>query len=324
MRKAIIFLILVALLAAPTLSAEGEEPVRVVEVLHFGGLPLLWRPDWPAEVPPDAFAVPGKRAPRHLAVSIEASGDEDPVVYIAAWDAAGSARERPWFLVEQAYSLEFVYDNRGRVRSCAIAPHPSDAAPDGDASAGETVYPVFGPDGALLSAKSVAEGRTASVSFFREGNTVEELAYDEEGLLSGRVSNRFGGQLLVSVETFSEDGTTAAYAGYGYDAHGRVVRVSADEYEAEAFYDSLGRPLRRVVLSGPEKERNERRYQWDERGLLVREFAVDSEGKETEISYSYSFDSRGDWVVRESSVFAERYGIRAPERGARVVRKFTY
>jgi hypothetical protein len=221
------------------------------------------------------------------------------------------------FSWEQAYSLESSTITR-KGPQLRHRPHPSDAAPDGDASAGETVYPVFGPDGACCPPNR-AEGRTASSpSSGRE--YCGRVAYDEEGLLSGRVSNRFGGQLLVSVETFSEDGTTAAYADTA-TMPTACRPVSADEYEAEAFYDSsAASPPRRPPSVRKGTERTQ--VSVDERDA-VREFA--STPKEKKRRSPTRIPSIPGAIGSCANLrFLPNGTVFGLRRGARVVRKLTY
>ncbi len=327
MRKAIIFPIIISLCAAVILTAEDPQFPGIIGVLRFGLLRPDWRPDWPADVPPDAFAVRGSRVPRSLTVAVEAAGegaaDGPGAEYAAAWSP--SAVRRPLFTPDSVYFLSFDYDAAGRVRGFRIEPL---ARPSGDggspAPSVETVVLAYGPDGSLVSAERKSEGKRTAVSFSREGNRVEEFSFDEEGVPVGRVSWRFAGEHLVAADVYGEDGEVSASTRYDYDSAGRVVRVEAGEYAAEAVYDASLRPRLLSIRSAPEGKTEVRRYQWDERGLLVKEFSTDDEGTELETAYTYAFDAAGEWTVRNSARMVERFGAKLPEKGPRVLRKIHY
>jgi YD repeat-containing protein len=329
MSKAIIFPIIIALCAAASLTAEDPQFPGIVGALHFGSRQPTWRPDWPDDVPPDAFAVRGSRVPRSLTVTVEATGegaaDGPGAEYAAAWSPPGSVVRRPLFTPGAAYSLSLDYDAAGRVRGYKVEPLAEEAGAGGSpAPSGETVVLAYGPDGSLVSAERKSEGKRTAVSFAREGDRLEELSFDEEGVPTGRVSWRFAGEHLVAADVYGENGEVSASIRYDYDSDGRAVRVEAGEYAAEAFYDASGRPRLLSVRSGPEGKTEVRRYQWDERGLLVKEFSTDDEGTEFETAYTYAFDAAGEWIVRDSARMVERFGAGFPEKGPRVLRKIHY
>lgn len=317
MRNPIILPILAAAFAFSSSAAAAQEPPRVAETLFFGDRSPEWRPDWPADLPPDAFSLRGSRPPRSVVVSIEGSDDESSVEYSARWSVAGAIVERPLFAAGSVFALSF--DRDDRVRGYRIAPIE---ASEGEKSADESVRLIHSSDGTLAAAeRKTAEGSVSSTFSYR-GSQFEELSFDEEGLLVGRSVCDFSGPLLVACSSYAEDGSFSASARFDYDAHGRVVRVESAESSSETVFDADGRPA--FVRAAADAERTERRFQWDERGLLVREFLTDAGGETLEISYSYDFDARGEWIARDSSLFVDRFGTRAPEKGPRVLRKIGY
>jgi hypothetical protein len=236
---------------------------------------------------------------------------------------------QPFFSGAAAFELSLDRTEAGRLRGYRIAPveqgkGKKEASKGADGASSETVTLAADSGGTPVSARRKTADSTVFSRFSAAGGEVEELSFDEKELLSGRTVCRYSGALLTLVSAFAEDGGVSSSVRYDYDSLDRVVRVEAAEYSAETVYGADGNPRFVRAASGAEAKQIERRFQWDERGLLVREFSRDADGKPTETAYSYVFDAAGQWIERRAVNYAERFGVRGPEKGARVLRKISY
>ena len=241
------------------------------------------------------------------------------VEYATRWSASGSVLERPLFSSGSPFALSFERDAGGRVRGYRIAATGSSG---GEGASAETVRLGFSTGGTLSSAVRDASAEVSSSSFAFFLNGVEELSFNGEKLLTARSVYEFVGERLAFSINYAEDGSVADSIRYDYDSGGRVVRIESGDFAAETLYDAAGRPL--FVRSDNKTERTERRFQWDDRGLLVRELSAAADGNLLETVYSYTFGAFGEWTTRDSVRFVSRFGTAAPEKGPSVLRKILY
>lgn len=350
-------------------KAAAPSALPILEVLAVAGRGVEWRPDWPAELPPDAFAVKSRKRVASISLTAESSDQAEEAsssAYLARWAASGALLERPYFFAGAVFILRFERDPSGRIVrfSTAEAPAEKNGAAEKDSGTGketpgsgarkiveqkngaeksggkksetsgvepETVSLAYGSDGALSSAARKKDGTLQTSRFSAYGSGWEEIAYDEDGTAVGRIACFFIPAGLAEARLYAEDGAETSLIRFDYDSDDRITRVQTADSSIEALYAPSGsdggssaRPLFTRLYAGKDAKPIERRFQWDERGLLVRETLVAADGKAEETSYSYSFDSFGEWTERRAFRQAEKFGIKAPEKGDRVLRKIVY
>jgi len=287
---------------------------------------------------------------------------EPSAPYLARWDSAGRPAAFPFFLSGSRFDLAVIRDASGRIVRATVAgaaegsaPQGGDSAPkeaarsemqpkaatpkpaaakgpapaadkpksaeekrQGGASAESTIILSYGADGFLESAATEAEGGVGYSSFSRSGAAVDEIRYDESGLAVSRETFTVTARGVASRTAVAEDGSTASVYRRDYDAGGRTTRLEGAAETVEAVYDKTGRPV------SVRSEAGERRLQWDERGLLVREIETGADGKRIERSFSYAFNERRDWIERRSVVYEERFGVLVGAEGPAVARSIRY
>ncbi|MFA6508321.1 MAG: hypothetical protein WCT14_19620 [Treponemataceae bacterium] len=363
MRKLAFFSILFVLLVFANAGIGAQETPTIGEVLSVADQSIAWRPDWPSDLPPDAFALKGVKQAASITLMIEtpetseASADtsaekssekSSAVAYLVRWSPSGAILRRPYFSSAAAYALTFERDATDRPSGYEIEIIASDKASSvtkagetkksaadkktekmpesaktsaeskgAEDSATESVSLTYGQDGALSGAERKTEGKREKSVFTAIADVLQELSYDEGGKAIGRIAYSFISSGLTEVRSYEEDGKETERVRFDYDSGGRITRVRTAELSIESLYNAAGYPLFA-------RSSSERRFQWDERGLLVRESITASDGKTAETAYSYSFDSFGEWTERRSFTYVERFGIRVPEKGGRVLRKITY
>lgn len=283
-----------------------------------------------------------------------AGGDaEKSAPYLVRWDSAGLPSTFSYFLSGSRFDLSVSRDKAGRIIRVSVA-EMSSAAPEGkDANAAapkaavdkpaaakpaapagadskkadpkaagspaaSTIVLTYDSGGLLASAVSEAEDGVGYSSFFRSLSTVDEIRYDEAGLALSRDTFTVSSRGVVSRAAVAEDGAAALVYRRDYDAGGRTTRLETAEGPVEIVYDRSGRPVSVHGVAG------DRRLQWDERGLLVREIETGADGKRIERAYSYVFNERRDWIQRSSVVYEERFGVMTGTAGPAVVRSIRY
>jgi YD repeat-containing protein len=358
------FALVAPLLLAPAFGVFAQDAVSAVELAALASLTEVpWDPSWPAELPPDAFAATGGR-PSSVEVSLAeaeagaGSEGEPSAPYLARWDSAGRPAAFPFFLSGSRFDLSVVRDASGRISRASVAgaaagstpeggkaatedaartgpkaaapkpaapkgaaPERAEPKPDGTKSAGaaeSTIVLTYGADGAPASAVSEAEGGVSYSSFSRSGSAVDEIRYDESGLAVSRETFTVAARGVATRTAVAEDGTAASVYRRDYDAGGRTTRLEGAEGTVDVVYDKAGRPV------SVRSEAGERRLQWDERGLIVREIETGADGKRVERAFSYAFNERRDWIERRSFVYEERFGLLVGAEGPAVVRSIRY
>ena len=258
-----------ALLFCTALSAAAQAgPPASEDPFPFPLIPLMetvdrgivsWRPDWPPELPPDAFSlavnvrtvppvVPGREGIRSVSLSTE------PELRVAR-DAEGRFREFPHFWKGAFYRTKVRYDAGGKLRGLSLTGlAPEDGMAEGPALDFELELP--GGDGAPFMVRSgdrvfwiVVAGGVEGMD--GGGDTVSETWYDGEGNFFGLVTCRFAGNggaermdggaggHIVSLEI--RDRWTESYR---YYSGGALTRVESPGGVYTAVYGEKG-PLYR-------------------------------------------------------------------------------
>jgi YD repeat-containing protein len=221
-----------------------------------------------------------------------------------------------------------------------IAPGAAVSAPGETAPAATEARSVrfkYADDGLIETASFQGEAdSSASVFLFRgiqgaptmsyAGRSATETRTNRTGTVTAVYDYTFFKNKLLVLTGRTEEGADEDLLRFDYDSFGRVVSVASPDYQAEALYDAVGRPVYWRIRGGIEGEGTDsfqRTYQWDERGLLVRERVSVDDGW-SEFRYEYSFDSSGNWVERRSTKWEMRFGSLVSEPGPRLFRAIRY
>lgn len=366
-RLNVLFVLVAAFLAAtafsqtpPTISedpsAEDSGPFLLLLLAQAEEGASIWRPDWPASFPPDAFAVStkGVRSIELVMESAEKKDDDAEAATVSArvlWDNKDRLLEFPDARGGAFSQVSVRRSPSGQVIGLVTASASDSAAGKATPVGGKNVVAAkttavgfkFSPDGLASSAIVDGEADRLFVSFlFRrwplelaDGNAVETRSL-EDGVVVGVFDYAFLQGKFLMLESRSDDVENRTVIRFDYDSFGRVVAIAEPPFEAEALYDGSGRVVywRFAEDNGTAGGKTraddkatggfeERRFQWDERGLLVRELVANSTGQ-TEIRYEYTLDGRGNWIERRSTRWMERFGSLVGEGGPRSTRRIHY
>jgi hypothetical protein len=278
----------------------------ILETISAGN--VLWRPDWPQEIPPDAFTLNHGRA---SLIRINAGGVE----YGIRRDGEGRLTEFPHPRGGLA-AVKVRYGPEGEISGI-------DAIP---AESGQSPWAVFFPrDFFVPGMESLVRAGRDGVDLFavveETGSGVCETWYNAEGrALAYAVTSvqDYGGRRIRSVEIRDASGVHGETC--HFESGGRVSLVERGSVRAAAVYGR--QPLYWDFTDGPEGEgEDDRRFslQWDENGFLVRMY-----GSGGDFRYSYDIDERGNWIRRREMVREEAFGLLVPVSQTEITREILY
>jgi hypothetical protein len=276
---ALLFCMAFSAAARADAPAAGEGPggdafpfplIPLMETVRRGA--VFWCPDWPPELPPDAFSLPANARTADPAAANTRAGAGDPAAVPAGrrgirsislspgpelrvvWDAEGRLREFPHFWKGTFYRTEVRYDAGGKLRGLSLAgTAPADGTADGPAlefelepaggiaaplmvQSGDRVFWVIVAGGAGAVDGGLGSTGGAAEGMNGGGDTASETWYDGEGNFFGLVTYRFAG--------------AGGAGGMDAGAGGRIVSLEIRDRWAESYrYYSSGAPTR-VESSG--------------------------------------------------------------------------
>jgi hypothetical protein len=346
-RRILLFLLL---LVPPAIGQAQEEEARqaagepespgifpvslLLEAAETAGEPL-WRPDWPVELPPDAFRAQNRGAP-FLSAEIlippsDSQGDER--AYRFSRDREGRVREFPFLMGRELVQAEFLYDGG----SLAIVLR---RLPD----SGPLELEVLGWKASRPSLLRVLDGENYSFVFIqrkqRKAGGILEAWYDTEGRLFGAydfaLAPQARGDRIVSVKALGkeEDGEERRY----YDSRGFVTGVSGPLGDFSVLYylndlprywDCRPAPS---VGEGPAPPAGEEpaspasaaySLNWDEESSLLLGLSSGPPAL-TDCRYEYTLDERGNWIERREIRMIRALGLLVPSRGVTIRRNLEY
>jgi hypothetical protein len=343
-------------LASLPLSAQVPFPLGpALETACFGGIfapgadpaagpGSAWQPDWPADIPPDAFSVQGDAALIRLSGTSTKSngqgpeaGNPSPFEYRLRWDSRGRLAEFPLSLGGEFFRIRADYAPSGGLAGLVFSG-------TGEGEGGESwiaefplPYSPFESPAPRFPGEAVRVSRGEAVYFvlFEEGGEyLSESWYDGEGNLAGYFVSLFeeweGRRRILSVLNFDDSRR------YYFDNRGCVSAIRGPRGNFSAVYGAKGQVLEwEFAPAGPDAEPappGRFALQWDERFLLVslRDLSPSraSAGLPTEspaeYRYEYTLDRRGNWLSRRETAYVSRGGLLIPAGVKQIDRYILY
>jgi hypothetical protein len=358
-----IYLFLPCLLGAQDAELPVSSPFPLgpvlVEAFYGDG---RWRPDWPAELAPDAFTVEGAR---EIAVELHYTGGPAALPLLSGYrwaaDSAGRLTAFPAALPLDAgeggapglvfAQVELRRNGEGGILELGIrAPASRRDVLAGEAAGtpaaegretaesetpAETLWSVLFPlpqfpEPSPEPVKVQCGEAVFYVLFNGGGGWIAETWYDPWGNFAAYFKTLLGSVPAGGVRRVLGLEGEGYNRDYRYESGGHLSEYSGDQGRFSALYDAQGRP--RYRISG-------RSYglQWDEEGRLaeMRDLGPVSglEGSGPEGSgelfpasfrYEYEMDSRGNWVRRREISLYLRGNLLLPERMGETIRRIDY
>lgn len=332
MRGAVTLLILFLLITFPVLSQEAEESkgtpdfllIPIFETAFSGS--LRWRPDWPADIPPDGFALlKNSKQPAVIELFNETEN------FTVKRDSDGRLVEFPFFLIDGYAMVESSYTVEGALQNMSVSVK-NFASQDSDAQSEEKTWDVefpadflpysdLSPGGTFPPLKITSDEDVFYVFIFESPSFLTETWYDGEGdmlVFCKAVISNDGEWRVTSLQIHesqpdasqTDEGSPLAdnlrFEDYYFDSYGNITEIRLDDMVFSAVY----------MDNRPCLWRNDLQYelQWDTQGILtVIKASGESEDLNIEYRYEYERDTSGNWVKRQEIAFKDRFGLLAPQ-----------
>jgi len=307
-----------------------------------------WNPDWPLDLPPDAFRV---NSASLSGVSLEYNG------YSLEYrlDSEGRIEKFPLMLNGQMVQISLLYRDQGKIEAIELI-YPDISTVDDKAEAGDAAQTLLaqGPwkfeflgdfslqgfrdsfpvvirasqgDGASLGDGTSPREAWYFIYLSGGGNENLETWYDEEGNALGVFGYSLvdiGGSQRIAVIRDSANTVITRY----YDSRGFLTETSGPggTYSVGYLNEYLPRywerrPRDAAANTGFDAAAGNFTLQWDGNGFLVR---ISQEDGPADYRYEYTLDEKGNWVERRETRMIQRFGFLVPAQGTTIRRVLDY
>jgi hypothetical protein len=315
-RGKILLLIFLFFILFPVVSQETGQSnnpvdfylVSIMETAFSGE--LRWRPDWPADIPPDGFMFPKGSA---LEI-IELSNEEQKFTVKKGSD--GCLVHFPFFTENGCLQVEVSYTETGALQNISILIE-NYTWQDGDAedTSEEKKWIITFPDNFLPYSELSPGGSFAPITascddldfyifIFESPGFLTETWYDSEGNMLAfckALINREKNWFIRSLQIHNESGFS--FIDYYFDSNGNVSEIRFPGRAFSAQYTNSC-PL---YWQTPEFQYA---LQWDSNGFLR---AVRAAGLEEKIEYRYEYEGdTGDWIKRQETAYFVNSNLLVP------------
>ena len=283
------------------LSAAGIFPLALVleGALHAGDAGA-WRPDWPFELPPDAFTVLAGEISRARIVG-------EGYTLNLAFNSDGRVEEFPFMLNGRMTQVSLAYNDAMEIRELTIAFHSTEEDP-------WFIEFLEHRDSFPVLARGFRMNAWYFIYITWGLDEILETWYDVEGNLLGIYSfllaNIGQDRRIRVVQDFSApDGNIE----FHFDSRGLLTDISGTNgfFRALYFREDLPRFWERRPVAGDSLGAGNFSLQWDVNGVLLRITG----GPQINFQYEYTFDERGNWIERREIRMIRSLGHFVPTQG---------
>ena len=309
-------------------SPSGIFPLTLLlEAAEFADSPTeIWRPNWPAELPPDAFRLLSGESSR---ITLEGEG----FFLHFSHDPEGRVEDFPFVLNGRMAQVSVVRQD-GKIRTLLVSFPPNE-----DTWELEFLeYQDFSPPGNTplgLSFPALVRASIGGVWYFITlsgwAREITETWFDAEGNVLGVYAfslTEFGGNQRIRAVNNFFGGDNNFDLVYYYDSWGLLQKISGPGgvYTVLYYRDALPRYWERRPAGG---DAGAFYFQWDANGFLVRmmpESAAEPESSAQPVEYrfEYTLDERGNWIERREIQMFRRADLLFPSPGATFRRTVAY
>lgn len=310
-----LFCFFIMLFSVISLNAQGIFPVFLVldgaQTASDEGRNKVWRPDWPFQLPPDAFTLRFGEISRiklqWYGVLAEGFPEESFNIEFRL-GPCGRTELFPFLLDGNIVQAAFVYDEYDRLGKITIAFPSGEILWELETLEHRDSFPF------LVRAFN---GQAWFFIFISRGvNEFIETWYDERGNFLGafgfsfaRINNR---QRVTAVWEFPGLDSLNLVE-YFYDSWGFITEIYRTDglYKALYYREDLPRFWeRRTFGSGGSEGQGRFTLQWDGNDLLSRVTGeADNDGDFLESRFEYTLDERGNWIERREIRIRREAGL---------------
>ena len=287
-------------------SMDNPLIIPILETIFSGE--VNWRPEWPLNVPPDAFIVKGGKRPS----IIELWNGENSL--ILRRDNQGRITRFPYFYENGYADVSVLYAASGAIqrvnmtrRDLGESGSPEEMAISIDFPRGFLPYSDLSPGGAFPPLTVTSGAGVFFIVIFESPLFLSETWYDSNencALFSkASVMKHENGWKIRTSRVFSEAGLFST--DYYHDSYGNVTEINALNSVISALY----RENRPYSLNRWETLYE---FQWDTQGILTTiraSTAVAATNPELLLEYRYGYvrDAAGNWVQRRETAYFFRF-----------------
>jgi len=321
----IVFIALCLLVVYPAVSQEEitDEPpeqsasldfffVQILETVFSGD--VRWRPDWPADIPPDAFLIrQGDRLPAVIELSNETEN------FIVRRDSEGRLLEFPFFYEGGYAKVQAVYAASGALRNMSLTLENLSQQDEESQGEEETWDITFPPDflpyselslGGSFPPLAVNSGDSVFFVFIFESPVfLTETWYNSDGNMlaycKAPVNVEHGKWRIRSLQIHDAGGTR--FTDYFFDSFGNVTEINLEDRVFSAF-------IRDRRPGFWQRDGFQYDLKWDTQGILtmIRATGAD-DGLFTEYRYGYEEDTSGSWIRRQETAYTIQFELLASQ-----------
>ena len=273
-------------------------------LLEGAGQSALWRPDWPLDLPPDAFKA---REISRVLIKM----DDFSLEFRRGLD--GLIEKFPYMLNNSLVQVSFVRRQNSEIDKIILGFPSGEAAWNLEVLEHQDSFPVL--------IRASRDGFWYFIVLSRGVTEIKESWYDEEGNFLGayRVSLvEIGYERKAGVvRDFSRPAEDTAHH---YDSRGLLTETAGPRgvYRALYYRDDLPKYWERLPTEG--EGAGNFSLQWDEGEFLVRIVGEEAE----DYRYEYTLDERGNWIERRETRMISALGLRVPAQGRTFKRVLEY
>jgi hypothetical protein len=298
--------------------------LEAVETAGGGG--PLWRPDWPPEIPPDAFSPRGRGGALSVEVSIVPADSPVQAVYRFSRDRQGRVGEFPFLLNRELFQAELSY-NQDSLVSAVLLKGPGETEP--------LHLEVLEREASRPSLIRVLWGEAYSFVFIqKKPGGILEAWYDGEGQLfeayDFTAALQAGGERIASSRLRGK----GEEENYYYDSRGLITGISGSSGDFSVLYYLDDLPRYRDYYPAPSLRKDGEFFalgayslSWDEKTFLLLGLSAEAPGAGTEpvdCRYDYILDEKGSWIERREIRMIRRLGLLVPSPGSLIKRVLEY
>jgi hypothetical protein len=280
----------------------------------------VWRPDWPLELPPDAFKVLSGEI---LNASIEWEGSSlncgfSPDVLLI--------EEFPYVLDGKLSQVSLVYTETMDIGELTIAFVPEKAGDAFEEDPWELEFLRYSESLPVL-ARAFRGGAWYFIYFSWGLNEILETWYDGEGTALGvfgySLTNMYKNHKTRLIRNFSNPEGGAEFY---YDSRGLLTESVGPGglYKVHFYREDLPRYWERRPASETGEAGNFS-LQWDEANFLVRiRGETETTGSFVDYRYEYELAEKGNWIERRETRMIRAFDLLVPSPGITIKRVLEY
>jgi len=288
-------------------AETGYGPVEfyllpLIEATFSGNLP--WRPNWPANIPPDAFSLSnGEKIP----LNITLSNNITSLNFTRNND--GRLSSFPFFLPDRYLKVEASFSESGALQNMNIT---CQAIWNIEFPAGFFPFSEISPGGAFPMITVNRDDSTFFVFIFESPAFLTETWYDYQGNLIGfaraAITRENRERNIWRIRSMQiRDALGIHEEEIFHDSAGNISEIRSRAGVFSAFFRG-SRPVFWQPQEGLHYD-----LQWDGRGLLVRKSITrETPGQPHEYRYIYELDNLGNWTSRSVIEMIDVFGLLVP------------